>query len=309
MLPVSAGSRSNPVAAPPITASERDSNNIIEAMLTTRAEAVEAAADADVLTYIGPMYPPADDEVKDAVEMIAPRRKALMVILETPGGYVTVAERMARIFRHHYKRVDFTVPGYAMSAGTILVMSGDAIHMDYASLLGPIDPQVRTRSGQWVPALGYLEQFARLIEKSDKGTLNTAELNYLVSNFDPAALYAYEQERELSIALLEEWLVKYKFKNWKKTETRGVTVTKAMRAERAREIAELLNKMDKWHSHSRGIPMAVLQNDLNLLVDDFGADPILGPALHDYYRLLRDYTMRRAHEAYVLHTRGRYVGL
>ena len=45
------------------------------------------------------------------------------------------------------------------------------------------------------------------------------------------------QERELSIALLEEWLVKFKFKNWKSTEGTGKKVTNAMRVERARDIA------------------------------------------------------------------------
>lgn len=291
------------------TRAERNANKLIEQQLDERLAGVAAAANADVLMYMGQLFPPADDEVKDALEAVADRRPALMVVLETSGGYANVAERMARIFRHHYRRVDFVVPSYAMSAGTILVMSGDAIHMDYASVLGPIDPQVVGSGGQWVPALGYLAQYERLIEKSGEGKLTAAELAYLIKNFDAAALYAYEQERELSIALLEEWLTNYKFKNWKKTEERGVKVTKAMRVARAREIAEALNDTERWHSHSRGISMAVLMRDLKLLIDDFGANPTLAPALHDYYRLLKDYTMRRGHEFYVLHTRGRYVGV
>lgn len=222
------------------SAAERDSNNIIERQLAERAIAVEQATSADVLTYIGPISRPADDLIKDAVEEITTRRRALMVVLETPGGYIDVAERMARILRHHYRRVDFLVPSYAMSAGTVLVMAGDAIHMDYASVLGPIDPQVERRD-QLVPALGYLEQYNRLVEKSAAGTLTTAELVYLVQTFDAAELYRYEQERELSIALLEEWLVNYKFKNWKVTETRKVRVTAKMRKDRAREIAMNLN--------------------------------------------------------------------
>jgi len=219
-----------------ISAAERDSNNIIEQQLSERAEAVEKAADADVLTFIGPIYQPVGDAIKDAVEAIRKHRPGLMVIIETPGGYIDVAERIAMIFRHHYRRVEFLVPSYAMSAGTVLVMSGDAIWMDYASLLGPIDPQVE-RNNQLVPALGYLEQYKRLVEKSAAGTLTTAELMYLVQNFDAAELYRYEQERELSIALLEEWLVKYKFKNWKVTETSKTKVTTQRRKDRAREIA------------------------------------------------------------------------
>jgi hypothetical protein len=196
-----------------------------------------------------------------------------------------------------------------MSAGTILVMAGDAIHMDYASVLGPIDPQVMGSGGQWVPALGYLAQYERLVEKSRDGTLTAAELAYLIKNFDPAALYAYEQERDFSIALLEDWLAAYKFKNWKTTETRGKKVTKAMRVRRAREIAQELNKTERWHTHSRGISMEVLTRDLKLLIDDLGANPKLADALHDYYRLLKDYAMRRGHELYVLHTRGRYAAI
>jgi len=52
--------------------------------------------------------------------------------------------------------VDFLIPSHAMSAGTILAMSGDAIHMDYYSVLGPIDPQVENQEGRLIPALGYL---------------------------------------------------------------------------------------------------------------------------------------------------------
>jgi hypothetical protein len=286
---------------------ERDANAIIQEQLDERLMEIESAADADVLAYLGPMFPPADDEIKTAVEGIEPRREKLMCILETQGGYVDTAERIALIFRHHYQRVEFVVPSYAMSAGTVLVMSGDAIHMDYASMLGPIDPQVSKGDGL-VPALGYIEQFKRLIEKSEKGMLTTAEITYLVQNFDPAELYRYEQERELSIALLKEWLVQYKFKDWKVTQGRGKTVTKKMRTDRARVIAQKLNKTDHWHSHNRGIPMAVLQRDLKLLIDDFGEDPQLKVPIRDYFHLLKDYSSKRSHETFVLQTRGFYVG-
>ncbi|MCC6175480.1 MAG: serine dehydrogenasease [Chloroflexi bacterium] len=287
---------------------DRDSNRIIERQLDERIEAVAEAWDRDVIAYLGPMFAPADDAIKDAIEAMAPRREGLLFILETGGGHITTAERIARILRHHYPRVEFAVPTYAMSAGTVLVMSGDAIHMDYASTLGPIDPQVRNRAEQWVPALGYLEQYNRLIQKSADGTLTTAELAYLIENFDPAELYQYEQERELSIALLEEWLAKYKFQNWTTTATRKMPVTDEMRIQRARGIAEKLNDMKLWHSHSRGIPMEMLRRELNLLIDDFGARPDVAQPMHDYFRLLQDYRMRLGHLTFVMHRRTEYVG-
>jgi hypothetical protein len=293
------------------TAAERDSNRLIESELIGRAEALEAAADSHVLSYLGPMYPPADDEVKDAVEELAGGRRrrqdALLIVLETDGGLITVAERMARIFRHHYRRVDFLVPTFAMSAGTVLVMAGDDIYMDYASTLGPIDPQIR-RQGRFVPALGYLEQYRRLVKKSAEGTLTAAEMAILIENFDQAELYQFEHERKLSIALLEQWLVKYKFKNWRVTATSNTPVTKKMRVQRATEIGEKLNDTEVWHSHSRGISMEVLRRNLKLLINDFGSDPALAQPVHDYFRLLSDYRMRRGHEFFVLHTKGRHVG-
>ena len=291
------------------TTAERDANIIIERQLDERVEALEQAMDADVVTYMGPMYTPADDAMKDAIEGVEDRRDSLLCVLETLGGYIDTAERIARIFRHHYQRVDFLVPSYAMSAGTVLVMSGDSIYMDYASNLGPIDPQVSIRGERMVPALGYLEKYERLIKKSARGKLTTAEATYLVQNFDPAELYRYEQERELSIALLKEWLVDYKFKDWKKTAGRGKKVTNKMKADRAAQIARKLNKTDHWHSHSRGISMEVLKNDLKLLIDDFGADPKISPVVRSYYHLLRDYSyFKRGHDSFVLHRRGHYVG-
>jgi hypothetical protein len=276
--------------------------------LNARAAKVAEAADADVLGYIGPMANPADDEIKDAIEAIGPKRGALLVLIETSGGYITVVERIAQILRHHYKRVVFGVPTFAMSAGTVLVMSGDAILMDYASTLGPIDPQVMVKGHRFVPALGYLEQYERLIKKSAVGTLTTAELAYLIQNFDPAELYRYEQERELSIALLETWLATYKFKNWKRTESSDLRVTPKMRADRARDIATKLNDVSLWHSHGRGIPMEVLRRDLKLQIDDIGESPDLATRIHDYFRLLQDYQIHRSHSMFVIHTEGRHVG-
>jgi hypothetical protein len=84
-----------------------------------------------------------------------------------------------------------------MSAGTILVMSGDEILMDYHSCLGPIDPQVE-RDGRLIPALSYLSQYEDLIEKSQSGGLSTAEL-VLLQKLDLAELHQFELARDLWI--------------------------------------------------------------------------------------------------------------
>ena len=102
-----------------------------------------------------------------------------------------------------------------MSAGTTLSLSENAIWMDGYSALGPIDPQMPSQDGQkFLPALGYLVRYQELIDKTNRGEASAAELHILL-NFDQGELSAYRQAHDRSVALLVEWLAKYKFKNWK----------------------------------------------------------------------------------------------
>lgn len=181
-------------------------------------------------------------------------------------------------------------------------MSGDNIYMDYFSVLGPIDPQVEGPNGSLVPATGYLEKYNELIEKSRDKTITTAELNFLISKFDAAELYAIEQARLQSVNLIKSWLVKYKFKNWTHTERRNAPVTPAMKLERAEKIANTLNNTKIWHSHGRGIPMSTLRSaKMKLKIEDFGKDRTLNRLVKDFYDLLSDYAAKNR-VRYFLHS-------
>jgi hypothetical protein len=279
-------------------------NEFIEQQLDQGIRNIEEYFEADGLSFSGPILFGVDNLVRISIERkrvdTIHKDNRLVVILTTTGGWIEVVQRIVATLRHHYQIVDFVIPNYAYSAGTVLAMSGDAIYMDYYARLGPIDPQVENISGRMVPALGYLEQYKRLINKAKDGSITSAEIQLLISGFDQAELYQYEQSRELSIALLKEWLVKYKFKNWKKTETHGIKVTKVMREERAIEIAKDLNKTEKWHVHGHGISMDVLRKDLKLKIDDFGENPDLDKKIRGYYDLLDDYMIKRGNKG-VLH--------
>ena len=285
---------------------QSSANKFIEEQLDFRLKALEHIFQAHALAFCGPILFGVDDIVRSAVEQRHtannPTRDKLIVVLTTTGGYIDVVQRIVATLRHHYSLVDFIVPNHAFSAGTVFVMSGDAIHMDYYSRLGPIDPQVEAQSGKMVPALGYLEKYKKLIEKADDGSITTAEAQLLIEGFDQAELYLYEQAREQSIALLKEWLVKYKFKNWKYTRTRNKKVTKAMKEARARSIAEELNNTEKWQSHGHGISKEVLEKDINLIIDDFGGN---SAAIREYHDLLSDY-MAKLRTRGVVHCAGAY---
>lgn len=287
----------------------RDANEFIEQQLNERLQGLSQIFDSDILTFNGPLVFGVDDLIRNEVEKMrqnTPGRNKLTVVLTTFGGYIEIVHRIVDTLRHHYEYVNFVVPNQAFSAGTVLVMSGDAIYMDYYSRLGPIDPQVETSKGPVVPALGYLIQWQRLLKKAQDGKLTMAEMQLMIDGFNQAELYKYEQERELSTAFLKEWLVKYKFKNWLITETRKKPVTRAMRKLRALTIANQLNNPDRWHTHGHGISMEVLRQDLKLIIDDFGANPTMRDGIRNYHSLLADYMTKRGNMG-IIHTTGTYL--
>lgn len=295
---------SNPTSTP----KSGNANDFIESQLDDRISAIEDALAADAIAFFGPIVGNVDDIIRIAVErkkQEASGRNRLVVILTTTGGYIEVVKRIVDTFRKHYTLVDFIVPNYAYSAGTVLAMSGDAIYMDYYSRLGPIDPQVETQGGRMVSALGYLERYDALVKKANAGKISTAEIQVLLNSFDQGELYQYEQARELSVSLLKEWLATYKFKNWKITRTRKKRVTSAMKKASAERIARELNKTSKWHSHGFGISKDVLDRDLNIIIDDFEKDANLSKCIRGYQDLLADY-MAKTRSAGSIHFAGEY---
>ena len=204
------------------------------------------------------------------------------------------------IIRRFYDKVVFIVPDYAYSAGTIFCMSGDEIWMDFYSVLGPIDPQVRNKEGKFVPALGYLDKVNEMIEKAKKNQLTQAEF-LILKDFDLAELRAYEQAKELTITLLEKWLVKYKFKNWTVHSSTGKQVTEEDKKRRAKDIAKELGDNKTWKSHGRPINIEELEN-LKLRIKDFSDMKAEREAIRNYYNLLQEFT-RKYNMQLFIHTR------
>jgi membrane-bound ClpP family serine protease len=161
-----------------------NANEFIEQQLDERIRGIEDYFKSDALSLAGPIVDGVDNLLRIAVEHMRTesRRRRLTVVLTTKGGYIEVVRRIVDMMRTHYRVVDFVIPDYAYSAGTVLALSGDNIYMDYYSRLGPIDPQVETPSGKkLVPALGYLEQYNRLIKKAKDGTISVAEVRLLMT--------------------------------------------------------------------------------------------------------------------------------
>lgn len=271
-----------------------DFDSAVADQIRESAQTLEGVLKSDVVSYIGPIHPFFYQRFRNFIEEVKSNSKrtenTLSIVLRTPGGSVETTDRFVTVVRHHYATVNFIVPDFAMSSGTIFCMSGDKIYMDYASSLGPIDPQVMAPDGSgWIPALGYLDKVNELTQKDD---LNPADVIFLRS-LDLAKLALYEQARDLSIDLLKNWLVQFKFKDWNthRTTNPGNLVTPEEKAARAEEIAAALSNHKKWFSHGRALNIAKLR-ELRIEIDDYSANDTLSDAIRKYSDMLAAYNDR-----------------
>lgn len=290
-------------------------NKRIQEHLNHELNKLEIALCSDVLAYSGPIIDGIENDFLQIVEdlsndsellngtRLSTGEKRISIILTTEGGSSLAVERYVNILRQFYGEVNFIIPNHAFSAGTIFCMSGDNIYMDFFSVLGPIDPQVKNKEGRFVPALGYLDKINELLAKASNNTLTSAEF-IILKEFDLAELRAYEQARDLSIDLLKKWLVKYKFKNWEfhATTRKGDPVTKQDKRLRAEEIATKLTDNNLWKSHGRPINIETLERELKLKIVDYSQNADLRSIIKSYYTLSADY-IRKNEIGIFIHTK------
>ena len=221
--------------------------------------------------------------VRDQLENLS--GTALDLILETPGGSGEVAEQIIRIIRDKYEDLAVIVPGAAMSAGTIMAMAADDILMGKTSALGPIDAQIQ-RNGKVFSADALLEGFEKIKKEVEStGQLNKAYIPILQA-ISPGELQAAQNAQDFSRDLVQTWLAKYKFKNWKTHSSTGANVTEGDRAARAKQIADGLCDHGEWLTHGRPLRREDLER-LRLRVTDYETDPQLSEAIRRYHTLLQ----------------------
>lgn len=263
-------------------------------LVDSRAKELENFLNSDVMFYHGNIHPALFRGFRDFIEDLKKKSvredNKISVVLRTAGGSAETTERMVGVLRKHYFHVNFIVPDVAMSAGTIFCMSGDKIYMDYASSLGPIDPQVQLPdTGDLVPALGYIDKVAEIAKKK---RLSPADV-VMLKSIDLAKLALFEQGRDLSIDLLREWLVNYKFKDWAthRTTNPGSPVQDHEKDTRAEEIATELSNHKRWRSHGRNLDVEKLKS-LGIEIDDYSDDNGLRDAIRGYNDPLTGYIDR-----------------
>ena len=187
------------------------------------------------------------------------------IYLETPGGSGETAEEIVRFLHDKFKKISFIISGEAKSAGTIMVLSGHEILMTETGSLGPIDAQVMIGRSV-ISAYDYMDWTEKKRTEAEKnGRLNPFDAT-VVAQISPGEISGVNNALTYAEVLVTDWLAKYKFGNWKTTQTRKIEVTEEMRRNRAREIAKKLTNHADWKTHGRSIKLADLEG-IGLIIE------------------------------------------
>ncbi len=183
--------------------------------------------------------------------------KAIDIVLVTPGGFAHQVAKFVNKLRPRFDNIGFILLNKSMSAGTIFITSGDEIIMTNQSQIGPVDPQVRTKNGEFIPAqaiLTLIEEIKVRGESLLKAGLKPAWTDLQILNgIDPKEIGYAMNASNYSIQLVEEYLYNYKFKNWATHSDMVTVVTDNDKKVRANEIAIMLCDHGKWKNHGHAI--------------------------------------------------------
>lgn len=207
----------------------------------------------------------------EMVQSVPAAHRRVDVFLATNGGSGSQIARFVNMLRSRFDGVDFLLPSFCMSAGTLFALSGDRIWMTPQACLGPIDPQVPNQSGRIVPAQALL----LLVDKLQKD--GQAEISAgrpvpwtairMIDTMDKKdyadAISASAYSKNLAV----QFLTNYKFKEWSIRQSSMQPVTSEYRLLRANEVADALASHEKWKSHGHTISREILWNEIKLQID------------------------------------------
>ncbi len=88
------------------------------------------------------------EEVLRAIRT-TPHDVPIDLIMHTPGGIALAATQIALALKAHPAKKTVIVPHYAMSGGTMIALAADEILMDPHAVIGPVDPQLANKDGQF----------------------------------------------------------------------------------------------------------------------------------------------------------------
>lgn len=172
------------------------------------------------------------------------KSKKLDLLLHSPGGSAEATDSLVRYLRTRFEHIRVIVPLAAMSAGTMMALSGDEIVMGTHSQLGPIDPQILTSAGGlFTPARAIVEQFDRAKTELAKDLSLLPAWAPILQQYGPGLLALCDDAEKLAKRLVREWLEAYMFAGLAEDE----------RHKQAEKVTDYFADYPAWRSHSLAI--------------------------------------------------------
>src|SRR5690606_32184813 len=188
---------------------------------------IEAIRNRPCLAYIGNVVAgdamagiDASDDLPFAelIAAVPASEKRVDVFLSTLGGSAHQVSRFVNALRPRFDEVSVLIPSFCMSAGTIFALSADQIWMTPGACLGPIDPQIPSKDGRFVPAQALLllvDQLQRTgAEAMAKGQPVPWTAVRIIDSIDKKELGDAITASKYSIDMAKQFLVQYKFRHW-----------------------------------------------------------------------------------------------
>lgn len=212
-----------------------------------------------------------DVPFQELVNSVPKDHRKVDVFLSTRGGSGQQIARFVDFLRSRFDEVDFLIPSYCLSAGTLFALSGDHIWMAPGACLGPIDPQVPTSSGRFVPAQALRLLVEKLRQEGEAAIAKGERVPWtavqIVNTIDKRELGEAITATDYAVLLAADYLQKYKFRHWTMHNSSGQPVTDSERAAAAKEIAGQLASHERWKSHSHAISREILHDQTKLEIE------------------------------------------
>jgi hypothetical protein len=152
----------------------------------------------------------------------------LDLMIHSPGGNPTTAEKIILTCRNYAKSFRVIVPRTAMSAATLIAMGADVIVMTATADIGPIDPQMRLQTPQGVtsrPAAAFVDAYLDLVNKMQaaiKAGAAPHPFAEMLRKLDPSWIQVCVKARQLAERIAFDCLMNYMLLGKTEAEVRQV---------------------------------------------------------------------------------------
>lgn len=207
----------------------------------------------------------------EMVGRVPAHQRSVDIFLSTLGGSGQQVVRFVDALRGRFDEVDFIIPATCMSAGTLFALSGDHIWMNPRACLGPIDPQIPTKDGRFVPAQALLVLVESLREQGNQAMAAGQGVPWsavrIIDTIDKKELGDAITATQYASTMASQFLNNYKFRHWTMRTSSQVPVDDAYRRQRAIEVGNALASHERWKSHGHSISRELLASEIRLKID------------------------------------------